>query len=484
MRYLVLTTLIVLGVGKTVQSKSLRVAAEPLPNIVLIMADDLGYGDIKCYNRDSKIPTPHIDRLASQGTRFTDAHSPAAVCVPTRYGLLTGRFPFRMQRRGNGPLLAPNRMTIGSLLSAHDYRTACIGKWHLGFENEKSPEDNQPLRGGPVDRGFSSFFGIPASLDIPPYYYINGDRCLAPPLLRTAASRSPDWSPIQGAFWRAGGIAPGFKHAEVTPRLLAKVVGFLDDHHLKQRRQPFFLYLALPSPHTPWLPVHRFQGKSNAGAYGDFVVQVDDVVGQVMKALQRNEWEQNTLVFFTSDNGPVWYPSDTRKYDHDATGGLRGMKGDAWEGGHRMPFIARWPTRVAAGRKSTQMICHTDVLATLADLLGVDLPTNAGEDSLSFLSELTTAETQGHSRAALIHQSSARVLSVRNGPWKLIPQLGSGGFTKPRRVKPQPGDPQGQLYNLHTDLAETTNVYKQHPDIVRRLTLIVDDFRERGRSRP
>ena len=453
-------------------------------NVVLIMADDMGYGDLQCYNRDSKIPTPHITRLAQQGLRFVDAHSPAAVCVPTRYGLLTGRFPFRMKHRRQGPLIAPERMTIASLLADHNYRTACIGKWHLGFENEKQPVDNQPLKGGPLDRGFSFFFGIPSSLDIPPYYYINGDHCLAPPLLRAAASNSPNWSPIQGAFWRAGGIAPGFQHAEVTPRLAEKTLRYLRSQKLGQPTQPFFLYLALPSPHTPWLPTRQFRGKSQAGSYGDFVAQVDDVVGQVTRTIQELGMEQNTIVIFTSDNGPVWYDSDTKTFGHNATGGLRGMKGDAWEGGHRMPFIAKWPTRITAGRKSNRVICHTDLLATLADLLGQQLPASAGEDSISFFSAMTSDKQVANPRGPLVHQSSAGVLAVRHGPWKLIPQLGSGGFTKPRRIKPQPGDPQGQLYNLDTDLAETKNIYRQHPEVVRRLSLVVEDFRQRGRSRP
>ena len=464
-------------------SSPVTAAARPV-NIVLVMADDLGYGDLNCYNRDSKIPTPHIDRLAQQGLRFIDAHSPAAVCVPTRYGLLTGRFPFRMKHRGRGPLIALERMTIASLLAEHNYRTACIGKWHLGFENEKQPVDSQPLRGGPLDHGFSFFFGIPSSLDIPPYYYINGDLCLAPPLLRTAASSSPDWSPIQGAFWRAGGIAPGFQHNEVTPRLAAKAIRYLRSQEDELPSQPFFLYLALPSPHTPWLPSHQFRGKSRAGSYGDFVFQVDDIVGRVTDTIQQLGLEQNTIVIFTSDNGPVWYTSDVERFGHNATGGLRGMKGDAWEGGHRVPFIAKWPDRIKAGRKSHRLICHTDLLATIAALLEKPLPDNAAEDSVSFLSELTSEKPGKNAPGTLIHQSSAGVLSVRDGPWKLIPQLGSGGFTKPRRIKPQPEGPEGQLYYLKDDLAETTNVYKRHPEIVRRLSRAMETLRQHGRRQP
>ena len=459
--------------------------ADALPaNIVFIMADDLGYGDLKCYNQDSKIPTPHLDRLAQHGLRFIDAHSPAAVCVPTRYGLLTGRFPFRIEHRRQGPLISLGRMTIASLLAKHNYRTACIGKWHLGFDNEKRPVDNRPLRGGPLDHGFSFFFGIPASLDIPPYYYIKGDRCLAPPLLRTAASSTPGWSPIQGAFWRAGGIAPGFQHNEVTPRLAAKAIRYLRSQGHEKPTQPFFLYLALPSPHTPWLPSRQFRGKSQAGAYGDFVTQVDDVVGQVANAIQELAMKQNTIVIFTSDNGPVWYTSDTERFDHNSTGGLRGMKGDAWEGGHRVPFIATWPNRIKAGRKSNRLICHTDLLATIADLLEEPLPENVAEDSVSFFTELTSENTVESTGGPLIHQSSAGVLSVRHGPWKLIPQLGSGGFTKPRRLKPQPGGPQGQLYNLKNDLAESTNVYQQHPEVVHQLSRAIETLRQRGRRQP
>ncbi len=438
------------------------------PNIVFIMADDMGYGDPGCYNSKSKIPTPNIDQLAKDGMRFTDAHAPAAVCVPTRYGLITGRYPYRMTRQ-TPSRIKPDTFTLGALLKRKSYRSICVGKWHLGFANEKSPM-NLPRNGGPVDRGFDHYFGIPASLDIPPYYYIENRNCVAPPSQKVKASSSPNVTPIQGAFWRAGGIAPGFKHVDVLPKLTEKAIEALQNHQ-KKSRHPFFLYLALPAPHTPWLPTKPFLGKSKAGSYGDFTVQVDHTVGRILQTLKSLNVADNTLVIFTSDNGPVWYPQDVKKYDHSSTGVFRGMKGDAFEGGHRMPFIARWPGKIKKGSTSDQLICHTDLMATFADILNVKLPKGAGIDSISFLPALLSRDTK--TRAMLIHQSSRRVLSIRHGDWKLIPSLGSGGFTRPSRVKPTKNGPKGQLYYLKTDPGETKNLYQSKPDLVRKLSLML-----------
>lgn len=465
----------------TVSVSSVRkCAADSGPNVVFIMVDDMGYGDLGCYNTDSKIPTPNIDRLASQGMKFTDAHAPAAVCIPTRFGLMTGSYPFRMTRRGQKPLIPPEQLTVGKLLQNHGYRTGMVGKWHLGVEHEKNPPEDAALSGGPIDRGFDSFFGIPASLDIPPYYYIRGDRAVAPPNLTIGDSNSEGWTRIQGAFWRAGGIAPGYRHVDVTPRFTEEAISYLSN---QSAEEPFFLYLAYPSPHTPWLPTEEFRGRSGAGMYGDFVAQVDASIGRVLDHLDKLKLSNNTLLFLTSDNGPVWYKTDTERFSHRSTGRLRGMKGDAWEGGHRMPFLVRWPGRISAGSTTDQLACHTDLMSTLAELLNDDLPEDAAPDSFSLLPKLLNQKPTGPVRTTLVSQSSRGYQAVRDGHWKLIPGLGSGGFSQPSKEKPQPGGPQGQLYNLQTDIGETTNLYEDHPETVAHLIKLFEKYRSDGRSR-
>ena len=450
------------------------------PNIVFILADDLGYGDPRCFNPQSKIPTPNIDRLAREGMRFTDAHAPGSVCYPSRYGLLTGRYPFRNTGNKNpakGPLLEPQRTTLATMLRSAGYATAMIGKWHLGFEGGEHFDFSKPLRGGPCDHGFDSFFGQHASLDIPPYFYIANDRAVAAATEDIAEHRSPDWSPIQGAFWRAGKIAPNYKMPDVLPTYTRKAVEYLKARGQDTKHQPFFLYLACTAPHTPWLPMEKFSGKSLAGLYGDFVTQLDDSVGQVLGALDRHGLADNTLLFFSSDNGPVWLPADVAKFQHSAAGPLRGMKGDSWEGGHRMPFIARWPGKIKSGITSEQTICFTDMLATFAAVSGGKLTTGDGEDSCNLLPVLLGEKNQPPLREAVIHESANGVtLSIRAGDWKLIPHLGSGGFSKPSRIKPQPGEPPGQLYNLADDLGETTSLYNEKPDVVARLVALLAKY--------
>jgi len=452
------------------------------PNIVLILADDLGYGDLGCYSPQSKIPTPNLDRLAREGMRFTDAHAPAAVCVPSRYGLMTGQYPFRP--RGGSGSIAPGRMTIASLLKKHGYATAMIGKWHLGFNEQKDFTTPTPLRGGPLDHGFNTFFGQRASLDIPPYFFVTDDRVVTAPTEQVPASATQGWRPIQGAFWREGAIAPGFRHADVLAAYTEKSVAWLKDRRRTNAAQPFFLYVALTGPHTPWLPGEKFVGRSKAGMYGDFVAQVDDSIGRVLQALDDAKYADNTLVVVTSDNGPVWFPEDVDRFEHSSVGGLRGMKGDAWEGGHRMPFLVRWPKQVRSGTTCDETICFTDMLATFAELVGTTLPDESGEDSFSFLPQLLDRSPVGPQRESTVVVAVNRLYSVRRGDWKLIDGLGSGGFSQPSKVTPQAGEPLGQLYHLGDDPAEQTNRWHDEPAIVKQLSALLEKTRRESRSRP
>lgn len=456
------------------------------PNIVFILADDLGIGDVRSYNSSSNVPMPNVNRLAEQGMLFTDAHASGSWCTPSRYGLMTGRYPFRseMEEWGERALIQPGQTTLASFLKDNGYHTGMVGKWHLGFEGGTDFDCSKPLEGGPVDHGFDTFFGIHTSLDIPPFFYIQNDECIAAPTQTIYGRRSSKsfWNNIQGPFWSKGGIAPGFRHENVLPRWREKAVSFLENRRRSEDEQPFFLYLALTAPHTPWLPLEPFQGKSGAGAYGDFAMQVDGVVGSVLQALKRLDVAKNTLVIFTSDNGPVWYPKDEERFDHRSTSIYRGMKGDAWEGGHRMPFIARWPGHISAGTASDETIAFTDMLATIGAILGEELPAKAGEDSYSFLPVLLGKDLEEPVHEVLVHGgfTGTEELAVRKGRWKLIPWRGSGGFTDPAQRDPKPGEPPGQLYNLQDDPGESKNVYQKNPKVVDQLQSLLEKYKRGG----
>jgi len=450
-------------------------AENSLPNLVVILVDDMGYGDPGCYNPESKIPTPHIDQLALEGMRFTDAHASGALCHPSRYGLMTGRYPFRADLSvwRKEPTIEEDRLTLPSMLGSSGYRTAMVGKWHLGFQ-ENGYE--HPLPGGPVDRGFDTYFGIRASTDIPPYFYIRNNQAVSPPTNHIEASDSPGWSPIQGAFWREGGIAPDLDLKDVLPRFTEEAISVIRSHTLGNRsRNPLFLYLAYPAPHTPWLPSAEFEGRSGAGMYGDFLMMVDAEIGRVLASLDEAGMSDNTLLVFSSDNGPVWYDEDVQRFGHDASGGFRGMKGDAWEAGHRMPFIVRWPGQVKPGSVSDQLVGFPDMLATMAELTGFVLPEGDPGDSYSFLPVLLGDQPENQSvRPVWLMESANGTMVIRSGEWKLIDQLGSGGFSKPGHIEPGPGDPVGQLYDLSKDPGETNNLYDQQPEIVERLKKEMD----------
>ncbi|MCL6503832.1 MAG: arylsulfatase [Pirellulales bacterium] len=476
------------------------------PNIVLILADDLGYGDVGCYNPQGKIPTPHLDRLAAQGMRFTDAHSASAVCSPSRYTLLTGRYAWRTRlQRGvlgglSPPLIEEDRLTIARLLQQQGYHTACIGKWHLGMGwhvlpgksvselNIESREQvwnvdfSQPIRGGPLTAGFDQYFGISASLDMVPYVFIRNERPTQQPTLDRAF---PMVLGRDAGQTRQGPAAADFDAAHVLPELAREAVQYVRSRAEAARSgQPFFLYLPLASPHTPILPTPEWQGKSGVNAYADFVMQTDDAVGSLLQTLEDERLADDTIVLFTSDNGcsPMAGWEELLAAGHHPSYIYRGHKADIYEGGHRVPFIVRWPGRVAAGSVSAALVGFADVMATLADLLGVPLPEDACEDGYSFLPVLRGGPGM---REVLVMHSANGSFAIRRGPWKLCLCPGSGGWSYPAPGRDDTtGLPPVQLYNLETDPGEQHNVQAEHGEIVARLSQLLQDYVARGRQAP
>lgn len=459
-------------------------AQTPPPNIVLILADDLGYGDVGAYNRDAKFRTPHMDSLARDGVRFTDAHSPSAVCTPTRYGLLTGRYCWRSAMKqgvlnGWSPnLIESGRETIATLAKRRGYATGGFGKWHLGLGTAARTDYAIEQRPSPNDHGFDEYFGIPASLDMPPYLFFHNRRAVELPTSNIADSGAPP----RGAFWRGGPIAPSFKMEDVLPVCTARACEFIARH---AGRRPFFTYIPLASPHTPWVPNKPFIDRSPAGLYGDFMQEVDDAVGRVLAQIERSGAAANTLVILTSDNGTPWAELDARNANgHWANAPWRGQKGDAFEGGHRVPFIARWPAHIAPGRVEDETLCLTDIFATMASVFDIPLRPGMGEDSFDMLPALLGRKRSGPLREAMIMHSSRALYSIRHGDWKLIEGLGSGGFTQPAHVEPESGGPRGQLYNLREDPREQRNLWRERPQDVKRLTELLDRYRQAAGSRP
>ena len=481
------------------------------PNVVLILADDLGYGDPGCFNPESKIPTPHIDRLAAEGTRFTDAHSPASVCTPTRYGLLTGRYAWRTALKRSvlwpwdPPLLEPERVTLPELLKTRGFSTACIGKWHLGWDwpldGDKHVVDvigkrhtwapdqragiaarvdwTRPVRGGPLAHGFDTYFGDDVP-NFPPYGFIEDDRLPIEPTTRKPA----------GMFGHDGPATPGWDLSTVMPMIAQRAAAWIDGRRsAPDPAQPFFLYVPLTAPHTPIAPTPRFAGRSQAGPYGDFVAEVDWVVGQISAALQRGGFSEDTIVIFTSDNGSphrtgkgMAGPTGSIKKatGHDPSAPFRGMKSDAWEAGHRVPFVARWPERIPAGKVCAEPMIHTDLYRTLATLTGSPMPWGAAEDGFDLSKVWLKGAGAQPVRDHLVHHSGNGTFAIRVGRWKLILGKGSGGFT---RFKPAPDAPPGQLYDLTADPKESVNRYAEHPEIVQRLTARLRAIQRQGHSR-
>ena len=469
------------------------------PNIIYILADDLGYGDVAYQNPQSKIATPNLDALAAQGIRFTDAHDPTAVCTPTRYGILTGRYCWRSSlKQGvlggfSPPLIEPGRLTVAALLKQHGYSTACIGKWHLGLRwAAKTDATNaelraeqidfaKPISDGPCTRGFDYFYGISASLDMPPYVFIENDHTVVVPTGHQDAQKEQ--------FVREGPKAPDFKFDEVLPIFTRKAVAYLRQRASTSPKRPFFLYFALNAPHTPVAPAAAFRGKSQAGDYGDYVAEVDWTVGEILRVLDEQKLAGNTLVIVTSDNGPEKTAYErAQQYKHYSMGDLRGVKRDVWEGGHRVPFLARWPGKIRPGSVSHEVICQTDLMATVAAIIGAKLPAHAGEDSYNILPALLSEKLDRPLREATVHHGGSGKFAIRQGNWVLIDAPSGDGNKEPPWFKQQRGyQPHGfpaELYDLSQDFSERRNLYGERSDKVRELKALLEKYKAEGRSAP
>jgi arylsulfatase A len=473
--------------------------AQNRPNVILVLADDMGYGDVAACNPQSKIPTPHIDRLAREGMIFTDAHSSSAVCTPTRYSLLTGRYHWRTRLQSgviggfSRPLIAQDRLTLGGLLQQHGYHTACIGKWHLGmdwplrdgavaddggdfdrpFRDAARVDYTAPIRNGPVDRGFDHFYGISASLDMFPYVWIEDS---LPTELATETK----------AFHRPGPAGKDFEAIDVQPGITRRTLEYIAERAAAAKAgNPFFAYVPLAAPHTPIVPTPEFQGASRINPYGDFVRQIDADMGRLLDALDQHDLTENTLVVFTTDNGcsPAARIDQLIEAGHNPSHIYRGHKADLYEGGHRVPFLARWPGKVPAGAVSQRLIGQFDLLATFADLLGATLPPDAGEDSVSFLPVLL-GQDDGPIRRDLICQSINGSFAIRDGHWKLAFCPGSGGWSSPRPRDDSSNLPEFQLFDLQADPGERTNLVEKHPERVATMRAALETAIARGRTTP
>ncbi len=471
------------------------------PNVIYILADDLGYGDLS--HAGGKAPTPHCDRLAREGMRFTDSHTTSAVCTPTRYGILTGRYNWRSTLKKSvlwgmsEPLIEKERLTVPGFLRQNGYRTAVVGKWHLGLgwkmlpDGEKRTPKSGPAKGdgwqidyakkvdgGPLAIGFDESFIIPASLDMFPYLYLKNDK-------------PTGWANTTKAFLQPNRPGPATEDFEAINCLIdfaRESRAFIASS--AKGDKPFFLYLPLTSPHTPIIPSKQWQGKSSLGSYGDFLMETDWVVGEVLAELDKQQIADNTIVIFTADNGcsPMAKIPELAKKGHKANGDWRGHKADIYEGGHRTPFLVRWPNKVKGGSTSSQTICTTDLFATMADILGRKgkIPENAAEDSFSFFKALTDNATDKPTRPFTIHHSINGSFAIRKGPWKLALCPGSGGWSAPRPAAAFKNKelPLLQLYNLTDDPAEQDNLFEKKPELVKELIDQLNIAIRNGRTTP
>jgi len=491
-------------------------APSSLPNILVILADDLGYGDVGCYNPDSRIPTPHLDKMATQGMRFTDAHSPCTVCTPTRYSLMTGQMAFRTPRGGRvfsgagGPsLIAKDRYTLPQMLRESGYATACFGKWHVGltfydeegkpihkggFEPVKRIDYSREIDGGPIDCGFDHFFGTACCPTTDWLYaYIDGKTIPNPPtgvLDQTALPKHP-----YADDNRPGMVADDFDLEEVDIRFLEKSQQFLKDHVAKTPTKPFFLFHSTQAVHLPSFPGKAFKGKTQSGPHGDFIFELDYVVGELFKTLEQLDVADNTLVIFTSDNGPEVPTIFHMRHDHQHDGARpwRGVKRDNWEGGHRVPMIVRWPGKVPPGQTSDQITSLTDVMATIAEVVDADIPDDAAEDSFSMLPAMLAEDHGKAIRPYILQQGfgGKRYLAIRRGKWKYLAHKGSGGnryetheMLQEYQLPDTAPDAEGQLFDLDNDPGETQNLANIRPEIVNELSELLKATMASGRSAP
>ena len=467
------------------------------PNIIYILADDLGYGDVQYFNKDGKIPTPNINSMANNGVVFTDAHTSSAVCTPTRYGILTGRYNWRTSLKSgvlNGyskALIKENRTTIASMLKNKGYSTAFIGKWHLGWDWNVKKEDNNnsisidkiidvdfnsPINNGPSTNGFDYSYGFSGSLDMPPYVWVEND---FPTQIPTKTTQSVDYK----GFWRNGLTSEDFDHTNVLQTIADKAVSYINKHSKEEK--PFFQYLPLPAPHTPILPTSEFLGKSNTNMYGDFVMQVDDVLKQIRTTLKHNGLTKNTLLVFASDNGcsPRADYKELAQVKHNPSHIYRGAKADIFEGGHRVPFIVEWPAMAKKGTISN-VICTTDFFATCAAIANYEIKDSEGEDSYNML-PLINGESLQDIRQYTVHHSINGSFAIRKGDWKLIFTPSSGGWSYPRPIDIERENlnlPTMQLYNLKNDISETKNLIDIYPEKVNELKKALAKIILDGRS--
>jgi arylsulfatase A-like enzyme len=477
----------------TLLSASLACAsalATDKPNIIFIFTDDMGIGDVS--HNGGKAPTPHIDRLAKEGMRFTDAHTTSSVCTPSRYSLLTGRYNWRtrLQRAvflnpKDKPLIKKDESTVASLLKENGYQTAMVGKWHLGFDwqflKKYKKKKGQKGFGWDIDyskpvgtprlNGFDYFYGTMSSLDMAPYVYVENDMAVKP------ATKTYSY---KGAMLREGAGSEDFDAQKVLQVYAAKSVEYINSAAKKET--PFFLYVPLTSPHTPIIPSDKWLGKSGIGKYGDFLMETDWVVGEILQALDQQGIADNTLVLFTTDNGcsPKAEIPDLEKKGHFPNGKLRGTKADLYEGGHRVPTIVRWPKLVPASTQTDRLTSLADLYATLADIVGAKVPDSDGVDSVSFFE--TLSDPSKTERSAIVMHSVDGHFAIRQGDWKLLFHGGSGGWSEPQR-RPE-GAPKWQLYNLKDDIGEQKNLFEKHPEISEKLHALMLDYIKQGRSTP
>lgn len=460
----------------------------PRPNVIIVMADDLGIGDLTPTNPEGKIKTPHLQAMADAGITFLDAHSPSSVCTPTRYGLLTGRYNWRSRlARGvlggtSEHLIPATRPTLGHLLRGAGYHTAMIGKWHLGWDWHKVDgkiDFTKPVLNGPDINGFDRYYGHCGSLDMAPYVWVDTGKVTAVPDRVEGVTKKED----PYGWYRKGPVGSDFHIDDVLPHLFGKSVA-----HVKERaktEEPFFLYLALPAPHTPIVPVPPFKGASGMNPYADFVMQVDHHMGELLAAVDEAGIAEDTLVLFTSDNGcsPEGNFGVLAEHGHDPSGVYRGHKADIYEGGHRVPLIARWPAAIEAGQTTEALACLTDLYATLAEVSAQPRESVGGEDGYSLVRVFNGEGSSA--RTTLVSHSIGGSFAIRQGPWKLCVCAGSGGWSAPtEKVARAKGLPPMQLFHLGSDPAETKNLASEEPQRVEALLTLLQNEIRRGRCTP